>query len=1281
MKQAVLALVIILVTTFNLGAYTYSFNQQDVAISTKSRGNTEYSVVRFNNLISSGEPGKPELPVKTVNLIIPVNSEISSITVNSDLEELSGLFLVAPAQPETVNGQAPQFVEPDANVYGSATPFPANIVKTVSYGYYDGCNKIASISISPLQYRPSARKLILHKNITFTFNFRSSTDKTVQPAYRLAKDATVYNHYFNQIVDNYSEKQFSPPVVSYNQAVDLNLYNYLILVPPGYKEAFKEFKAWKEEKGNLVKIVSYDEISNTGDDLSAPAPTITDKAGQIRKYLSTEYSTGALAYVLLVGDEGNFTEAQRPTRRALVGSKPLDDGDYSPSDLYFSDFNGNWDSDNDGIFAESPWGFDMASEIYVGRLIVPYNYTDIGSQQVKNWTAKLIGYEQNPGLGNRDYLKSLFFCQTDQFEKMENPVLPVKDFIENQGFSLKYVKDGEDGIAPSGLSVIGMMEGKGLVFFDGHGLKNKIGTANINNGIPHYLNIPDGSNNTPFGFTYGINSLDCYNDESVFKEDGNGFDNLFVNYQYQIAWSNSCESAAFQIFLPRDGNNALSMAEAFTTATGQGYCGPAYIGSTGLTPMNCYPWILRDNFFHLMFANNAESSYSTKKLGSVLSSTKSAQNNFYFAPANLVFNLIGDPEMDFWTDIPADLTTVLSGSTVSVLSFKQAGIYKPVADAVVMAYNGSRYYEILTDLDGKAILPFPATALKSFTVSKPSWLPVRNTVINSAINTDFNYAPAGDLVITSTGVLKLNAFPQLAMQPGSKIVIQNGGYLDFSNGGTIKCAVEGFNWQGIEATSGSKLELHGVTIKNAVTALSGSPAVLCMQNCTVSECQNGLNLLNCQNGYSITGSVFNGVSQVNSCGILATQSAAGSFYNNTVRNFSIGISLLNAPVVMRNNLITKNSRYGIYSSGLNNSLNLYADAANVKNNEISQNGSTANDAQIYVNSGNLLLDNGFNHILYNRQKSAVCISKPVGLVWPNSRTLPAKNNYWGESPNNSFFYPTTGWITYTPYWQQSITTETTQSKELLKEAINLENEQKYPAAISKMQELTDNYPDSLESYAALNLLYKNYQLAGLDLGTLDNFYGNIANNDSWQDKDFITEAQFRSYLTAQNCTAAQNLAEVIKESADNNQEKLLAELDMLLAVELSDGKGLGEQREIALLVNRMRAKELTAQLLYGNETADQNSACQLPQTTRLLQNYPNPFNNSTIVNYQLAVDGIVKLTVYNSKGEMVKTLLNGVQTAGSHQVKFDGNSLNSGVYFYRLETADKSIVNKMLMLK
>jgi len=44
MKQAVLALVIILVTTFNLCAYTYSFNQQDVAISTKSRGSTELSV-------------------------------------------------------------------------------------------------------------------------------------------------------------------------------------------------------------------------------------------------------------------------------------------------------------------------------------------------------------------------------------------------------------------------------------------------------------------------------------------------------------------------------------------------------------------------------------------------------------------------------------------------------------------------------------------------------------------------------------------------------------------------------------------------------------------------------------------------------------------------------------------------------------------------------------------------------------------------------------------------------------------------------------------------------------------------------------------------------------------------------------------------------------------------------------------------------------------------------------------------------------------------------------
>ncbi|MDT3696842.1 MAG: T9SS type A sorting domain-containing protein [Ignavibacterium sp.] len=67
------------------------------------------------------------------------------------------------------------------------------------------------------------------------------------------------------------------------------------------------------------------------------------------------------------------------------------------------------------------------------------------------------------------------------------------------------------------------------------------------------------------------------------------------------------------------------------------------------------------------------------------------------------------------------------------------------------------------------------------------------------------------------------------------------------------------------------------------------------------------------------------------------------------------------------------------------------------------------------------------------------------------------------------------------------------------------------------------------------------------------------------------------------------------------------------------------------------------------------------------QNYPNPFNPSTTINFSLAVDSKVSLKVFNVLGQEVASLLNGQMSAGSQKVSFDASSLNSGVYFYRLE--------------
>jgi hypothetical protein len=99
-------------------------------------------------------------------------------------------------------------------------------------------------------------------------------------------------------------------------------------------------------------------------------------------------------------------------------------------------------------------------------------------------------------------------------------------------------------------------------------------------------------------------------------------------------------------------------------------------------------------------------------------------------------------------------------------------------------------------------------------------------------------------------------------------------------------------------------------------------------------------------------------------------------------------------------------------------------------------------------------------------------------------------------------------------------------------------------------------------------------------------------------------------------------------------------------------------------------------------TGIENQSENIPAAAALYQNYPNPFNNSTKISYSIAQTAIVKLSIFNIKGEFVRDLINARQNKGQHSVIFNAGDLNSGIYFYRLKIDGTETVNrKMLYLK
>ena len=206
-------------------------------------------------------------------------------------------------------------------------------------------------------------------------------------------------------------------------------------------------------------------------------------------------------------------------------------------------------------------------------------------------------------------------------------------------------------------------------------------------------------------------------------------------------------------------------------------------------------------------------------------------------------------------------------------------------------------------------------------------------------------------------------------------------------------------------------------------------------------------------------------------------------------------------------------------------------------------------------------------------------------------------------------------------------------------------------------------------------LVVNYELPNEILyGINFDDYNEFSKSSSPGHIDFFIcdEDNFNNYMGSQSFEAF----EINQNSTANYVDFVLPSSDSWYAVFSNEGK-LTMTEELHVNIE-----------LYQNVPSDipEDELKKLYPQLTLYPNYPNPFNPETHITYYLSDAGETELTIYNVTGQKVRNLVKGFQTDGEHSIIWNGtddngNSVSSGIYFYKLKSGDIEISKKMLMMK
>ncbi len=471
----------------------------------------------------------------------------------------------------------------------------------------------------------------------------------------------------------------------------------LIIVPeskPDFYEAVKPLMEWKNEKG--VKTVILNVSSN---------------AEEIRNKIKYYYERDNIRWVLLCGDAQN----DLIPIKYVYNPDPSGESGNKPTDFYYADLTGSWDYNNNGKWGESPIytggidEIDWTPEVYVGRL--PAN----DAYELELMVNKTLKYETNPFIG--EWMNRMLLAGG-----ISDPSPKYPGDYEDEGRLTQYIWKY---YAKSTMNFTHLCDYNGK-YYPGkfipdqpfYNLTRSVLVNNFSNGYSTVIMAGHGDNEN---FYRRPNLVGPYY-EGFTSSDASSSSNINMP---SLVYIDACETTSYD-----DDNN---LGETLITRSNAGA-----IGIIGALRFSWY--YSNDVNLEKLNRGNAklfwEEFFQNKKFqqGRALYDSKVAyMNSDYFERGEATMNeewqrknvltycLLGDPEVDIYTDVPINASNPFKGNIfeaqmVSTVITNDNGKAVPYARVHLRTEDG-KYYTTYADINGKVNIRLPAQAGENYNVT------------------------------------------------------------------------------------------------------------------------------------------------------------------------------------------------------------------------------------------------------------------------------------------------------------------------------------------------------------------------------------------------------------------------------------------------------------------------------------------------------------------------------------------------------------------------------------